>query len=453
MLTGHVLRTRFGYGFGPQAAPVTPDALIGAAAGPDLVAARYPVVSFADAMALESRRHKAHLAAQKGNAEAKTEVAALRTTLRATPLQGVRAAFARILDSDAPLRERLTWFWADHFTVSGRNISQAAGTAGYVDEAIRPHVMGRFADMLKAVGQHPAMLAYLDQHASVGPRSPHGQRTGRGLNENFARELLELHTLGVGDAYTQVDVRETAELLTGLSLNKSRGFAFRNNMAEPGPETVLGETYGSDADAQLEDVTGFLDDLARHPVTVRHLATKLVVHFVSSDPPPSLVDDLIDIWGATDGDLAAVTAALVRHPLAQTEPLHKVKAPMTFMASVMLALGLRGTDIAQLEQRDVRRILAGPLSRMGQPFLRAPGPDGWSEDAADWITPQGLAARIGWAVWSVRLWGQGVDDPLAFLDRTLPGRADGTLRFAVAGAETRADALTLVLASPAFNRS
>ena len=453
MLTGHVLRTRFGYGFGPRAAPVTPDALITAATGPDPVAARYPVLSFPQAMALELRRHDAHLAAKTGDADAKAEVATLRDALRAAPVQGVQAAFARILDSDAPLRERLTWFWADHFTVSGRNIAQVAGTAGYVDEAIRPHVMGRFADMLKAVGQHPAMLAYLDQHASAGPRSRHGQRTGRGLNENYARELLELHTLGVGSAYTQGDVRETAELLTGLSLNKSRGFAFRNNMAEPGPETILGETYGSDAAAQLHDITGFLDDLARHPTTVRHLVNKLVVHFVSSDPPPPLVDDLIDTWQATDGDLAAVTETLVRHPLAQTEPLHKVKAPMTFMASVMLALGLRGADIAQLEPRDVRRIIAGPLSRMGQPFLRAPGPDGWSEDAADWITPQGLAARIGWAVWSVRLWGQGVDDPLAFLDRTLPGRADGTLRFAVGGAETRADALTLVLASPAFNRS
>ncbi|MEL6465514.1 MAG: DUF1800 domain-containing protein [Pseudomonadota bacterium] len=453
MTTEYVLGVRFGYGHGPHTVPQSADTMIRSARAPDAIATRYPVVPFREAMKLERMRHAAQLAANKGDETAMARVSDLRKQLRAAPIKSMRAAFARILDAKSPLRERLTWFWADHFTVAGRNIAQRAGSAGYVDEAIRPHVTGRFADMLKAVSQHPAMLAYLDQHVSIGPDSAVGQRRNRGLNENYARELLELHTLGVDGAYTQQDVRAAAELLTGLTLTKSRDFAFRSAIAQPGPETVLGTTYGTDAAAQLSDIEGFLDDLARDPQTIDHLATKLAVHFVSDDPPAELTRDIAATWRDTDGDLAAVTSTLVNHKLAQRHQPDKVKTPITFMASVMLALGLRGADIAALRLRDVSRRFGAPLQTMGQPFLGAPGPDGWSEDPADWITPQGLAARIGWATWAVKTWGQDIADPRAFLARTLPTADGGALRFAVGGAETRADALTLVLASPEFNRS
>lgn len=453
MADSQMLNIRFGYGFGPRVRQAGSAAFLATATGPDTAAARYPVMSFEDAMLLEHNRQSAFGAAKKGDAQAGERAETLRATLNAEPLRAMRAAFARIVEGDAPLRERLTWFWADHFTVVGRNIAQRAGAAAFVDEAIRPNVTGRFADLLKAVVRHPAMLAYLDQHVSVGARSEVGRKKNRGLNENFARELMELHTLGVNGGYTQQDVREAAELLTGLTLDRSRGFIFRTAIAEPGAETILGKTYGSDADPQMSDIDTFLDDLARHPDTVHHLSEKLVTHFIADRPPPELVSEIAAVWQDTGGDLASVTKALVEHPAARAPSATKIKPPMAFMASVMLALGVSPEVILRLSDRDVTRIFAGPLKTLGQPFLAPSGPDGWPESAESWITPQGLAARIGWAQWSVHLWGQDVDDPVAFLDRTLPGTDDAALRFAVSAAETRADALALVFASPAFNRS
>ena len=192
------LHIRFGYGLGPHVAGTESGAFLSPVtdAGVEDAGVRaYPVLSFRGAMALEFRRQAAHGAARTGDQAAQARAAALRAEIRAAPTRAMGAAFARILNADAPLRERLTWFWADHFTVVGRNEAQRAGTAGYVDEAIRPHIGGRFANMLKAVCRHPAMLAYLDQHVSFGPDSSLGKRGKRGLNENFARELIELHTL------------------------------------------------------------------------------------------------------------------------------------------------------------------------------------------------------------------------------------------------------------------
>lgn len=441
-----LLQIRFGYGLGRASGATDPEAMLTAALAPDETVRRYPVLPFAEAMILEGQRRAA-----RGDDPERAR--ALRTRIRAEPGRSMAATFARLLDTPAPLRERLVWFWADHFTVVARNEAQRAGTAGYIDEAIRPHVTGRFIDMLKAVSRHPAMLLYLDQHASVGPDSAVGQDLDRGLNENFARELMELHTLGVGGGYGQGDVRAAAELLTGMTLDKARRFTFRPALAQPGPETVLGQTYGGDGPARLADIDTLLEDLARHPDTIRHLAAKLAVHFVADDPPPGLVADLADTWAESDGDLAVVTRRLVTHPDALSRLPGKVKSPMTFMVSALQALGLRGTDLQALARRDVARLIATPLKAMGQPFLRAPGPDGWPEQAADWITPQGLAERINWAGRVVKRWGQEIEDPRAFLDASLRGIADDALRFAVAGAETRAEALVLVLASPAFNRS
>ena len=301
--------------------------------------------------------------------------------------------------------------------------------------------------------RHPAMLAYLDQHVSFGPDSSLGKRGKRGLNENFARELIELHTLGVGGSYTQRDVREAAELLTGLTLNKARAFAFNPAMAQPGAESVLGVSYGSDAVASLSDIEAFLEDLARHPQTLRHVTTKLAAHFVDDDAPSALVADLEATWRDTDGDLAAVTTALVTHPLSRSLPPRKIKPPMIFMASVLLALGLRGGAVGAWTRSDLVRFLESPLKAMGQPFLWPTGPDGWPEDGASWITPQGLSARINWSGWMVRLWGQQIEDPRRFLEATLHGRAGADLRSAVSAAETRPDALMLIFASPDFNRN
>ncbi|MEM8699790.1 MAG: DUF1800 family protein, partial [Pseudomonadota bacterium] len=177
--------------------------------------------------------------------------------------------------------ERLASFWADHFSVTGKSLNRVLFVPAFEVEAIRPHIMGNFADMLVAVTRHPVMLDYLDQRVSVGPNSRAGRRREQGLNENLAREILELHTMGVGSSYAQADVRELAELLTGYTYHGETGaFRFVENRAEPGAETVLGRTYGR-GKPDPGEAEQALRDIAAHPETHRHLARKLAVHFTS----------------------------------------------------------------------------------------------------------------------------------------------------------------------------
>lgn len=443
---------RFGYGPGPEAAPATPTDLLAGLSAPDRAASRYPVGSLAEALVLGQTLRLANRDAEAGVAGAEGRYDTARAELRRMAGLGIRAAFARIADTSSALRERLMWFWADHFTAHGTNLATRAVAPSYVDEAIRPHVTGRFGDMLRAVVRHPMMLFYLDQHVSVGPTSPAAARTGRGLNENLARELLELHTLGVGGGYVQADVRAAAELLTGLGIDPAQGFVFRPLAAEPGPETILGRSYGTGSAARLADIDAFLDDLALTPQTARHLASKLATHFVADAPPGELVEDLAQVYAATGGDLMALTQALVSHPLAARPVLAKVRPPMEFVGAAIVALGLTGDEIWAMPPADLRRFLAQPLAAMGQPFLRASGPDGWPEDAASWITPQALATRISWAAAVSDRLGPRAGDPRALLERTLGGLAGDALRFAVSAAETRAEGVALLLASAEFNR-
>ncbi len=452
MAQPHISEIRFGYGMGPRRG--ARDAVWHAASltAPDDVAERYPVAALPDILRLGRDFRDANRAVQDGDRGAEARYERARDSLRQSAGRGVRNAFARIVEADSPLRERMTWFWVDHFTAVPGNLLSRAATPSYVDEAIRPHVAGRFSDMLKAVIRHPAMLFSLDQQASVGPSSRFGLRSGRGLNENLARELLELHTIGVDAAYTQVDVRQTAELLTGLSIDPERGFRFRPPAAEPGAETILGQRYGGDGRARMSDIDAFLEDLAVRPDTARHIAGKLATHFVSDPAPEILVNDLEDVFRETDGDLRALTEALIAHPAATDGPLAKVKTPMDFVASSMVALGARGEDIAGLPARDLMRFVLRPLAAMGQPFLSPPGPDGWPEAAEHWITPQGLATRISWAVAVADQIGRDLPDPRDFLEMALGPVAGDDLRFAVSAAETRPEGIALTLASAEFNR-
>src|SRR5690242_12745377 len=197
------------------------------------------------------------------------------------------AALDNALTTPAPFRERLVWFWSNHFTVSVRG-GVAAVAGAFVEEAIRPHVTGRFEDMLFAVMRHPAMLMYLNNAGSVGPNSPAGQRSHRGLNENLARECLELHTVSPAAGYTQADVTSFAKLLTGWSIDlrgQPPGFRFRPFAHEPGEQTVMGRTFP----AGEEGGVAALHFLANHPATHRFLAAKLVRHFVADDPPADAV--------------------------------------------------------------------------------------------------------------------------------------------------------------------
>lgn len=435
-----IAQIRFGYGTGPNVVGRSAASLRAALASDDVMARTYPVLSSRELSEPIRQYRKA-----RGNARQ-----AAGDVLLAMGRAGEQALISRALDGDLAFRERLTWFWADHFTVQAQGPMPTAMVPAYVDEAIRPNVGGRFADMLKAVVTHPAMLLYLDQVQSVGPGSVVGQKTSRGLNENLAREVMELHTLGVDGGYTQGDVRELAELMTGLSLSQN-DFRFRPAQAEPGAEVVLGRRYGGQK-GTLADVMQAMDDLAAHPDTARHLATKLARHFTSDTPDTDLVEDLARTYQETHGALLPVYEVLMEHPATLMSFGAKAKMPLEFVVSSAVALGFTSAEVAALEPGEFARLVRRPLAALGQPMFRPSGPDGWPEEAEHWIGPQGLAARIIWALRTGKRMGERLPEPGVILDFALGPLAGPKLIFAVRAAETRADATGLILASPEFNR-
>ena len=448
--------TRFGIGLSPVIeTPWDTTEMIERLAGPDTVAQRLPIAGF-DAtspsvlhlvQANAKRREAVGAAAQEAAQEAvrqngQDQVAVQRRNMLTT--------LARAVVSPDGLRERLTAFWADHFTVIARGFPYRHMVTPFVADAIRPHVAGRFADMVKAVVSHPMMLLYLEQTRSLGPRSPVGQANGGGLNENLGRELLELHLVGAQGGYDQTDVTEMAELLTGLSYAPTVGVTYKANRAEPGSEVVMGRRYG--AEASLATVEAALDDLARRPETAAHIAHKLAVHFVSDTPDTDLVAALTGSFLDTGGDLLAVTGTLLDHPAAWVPQRSKVRQPFVFVAAALRALGVRADRITSLSQRDYTRHIAGPLTLMGQPWEKPIGPDGWAESAAAWITPQALAGRITWAMTSPATFVDMLPDPRAFVATAVGPQAPAELSFAAAAAESLSDGVGLVLTAPAFQR-
>lgn len=429
-------------------------------AGPDAMQRRYPgpSTSMLEATRRElvatrrTLRERADMQAGMDDDQGQAILQDYRQALIDEDLAAVQRALARALDSETPYRERLARFWANHFTVRAMPRVFRAASSSYADEAIRPHVTGRFRDMLHAAVLHPMMLRYLDQAGSTGPNSPFGQRQGRGLNENLARELLELHTLGADGPYGQDDVRQLAKLLTGLGVDQDAQMVFRRRRAEPGRFTVLGRRYGSGRRPQLADIEAALDDLAAHPHTARHLAGKLAQHFIADDPPPALVDDLTAIWRDSDGDLRLVAQALAGHPAAQADERAKARQPLGFVIAALGALGVTGSEVMRWNRRRIRQIVVHPLIAMGQPWQEPRGPDGWPEGFGHWISPQGLAARIDWAMTAPPRLRRRLPDAREFVGHALGDLAGDDLRRLVAGAENNTEGVGLVLASPAFNR-
>ncbi len=357
-------------------------------------------------------------------------------------------ALGRAVESETGFGTRLTQFWADHFTIVGRNPVFGMLAGALVEEAVRPHLSGRFGDMLVAASTHPAMLMYLDQNKSFGNNSVAAKKRRKGLNENLAREILELHSLGVGAGYVQRDVHELAELLTGLTVGKS-GREFRQRLAEPGAETVLGTTYASHA--SLQNIEEALQNIALHPATAKHLSSKLVRHFVSDQPDREQVAFMAERYLQTEGDLRATYAAMLEHPASWADIGGKVKQPFDYVASTLRAVRF-DLDAKQKQNRNVlRRQLPKALLTMGQPYLRPGGPNGWPEEAEFWITPAGVAARIDWASSLASGFGRDLD-PRSFLKTTLADATTPKLRALAAGAEVKWEGVALVLASPDFNR-
>ena len=348
------------------------------------------------------------------------------------------AELGNALDSPAPFRERLVWFWSNHFAVSRRRPVVTAVAGAFVREAIRPHVTGRFSEMLLAVIHHPAMLLYLDNAASVGPNSQAGLRRNRGLNENLARECLELHTVGARAGYSQTDVIEFAKILTGWSvdLQSDPGFKFRARAHEPGTKVLMGREFPSGERGGLEAL-GFL---ASHPATHRHLATKLAAHFVADDPPEDVIRRIEGVLRDTGGDLRAAALELIS--MDQTwQPLTKLRSPQEYVIACLRALGCPPAS---------RGNLVPVLAALGQPLWQPPLPNGWPDRAAEWASSENLMRRFDWAY---QLAGKAGDlDPLEVAESNLGLLLRPATRGAMQHAGSRRDSLTLLLASPEFLR-
>lgn len=389
-------------------------------------------------------------------AQAEAQQQARRAAFRAAYVGQVRARLALALDSPAPFAERLVHFWSNHFAISTDKLATATMGGPLEFEAIRPHITGRFVDLLLAVTRHPGMMFYLDQAQSIGPNSLLAEAARRrgaprqpGLNENLAREILELHTLGAGH-YTQADVAGLARALTGwsvggfvrrpLGLDAPPGqFVFQPAWHEPGRVTVAGKTYGQDGEAQGRAI---LEDLALHPQAARHLATRLARHFIADEPPPAVVDRLAGIYLANGGALLPVYQALITAPEAWATPLPKFKTPWDWTVSALRALGLKdGAGNARF---------AVMLNELGQPIWRPGSPAGWPDAASRWAAPDALLRRVEVAGRLASL--APAADPRQLAARVLPGVLSPATASAIARAESPAEGVALLLVSPEFLR-
>ena len=378
--------------------------------------------------------------------------------------------------TERPFVERLVAFWSNHLCVSmGAKVLVAPLAGSYEREAIRPHVLGRFEDMVLASAKHPAMLVYLDNFQSIGPASRgaalggRGQGQRRGLNENYARELLELHTLGVDGGYTQQDVQELAKILTGWTVGglgrgpgqqmapaRARrsmagqpdhgriGFAFQEVLHEPGAKTVLGARYG---EAGVEEGERVIRALVRHPSTARFVATKLVTHFVSDAPPAAAVDRIARVFRDTDGDLRAVSAALVDLPEGWSDAARKFRTPQDWLIAVLRAFeAVEVSDTAMPLLRQLRHPLWSPQA-----------PKGFGDTTQEWADPDSLLNRAELARTIARrlrpsTLARGAQriDPRILLD-VVDVPAGDPLHALLADASIAADErIALALAGPAF---
>jgi uncharacterized protein (DUF1800 family) len=380
-----------------------------------------------------------------------------------------RAALTERVMTERPFVERLVAFWSNHLCVSaGAKVLVAPLAGSYEREAIRPHVLGRFEDMLLASAKHPAMLVYLDNFQSIGPGSSGARFTGRGggqrrgLNENYARELLELHSLGVDGGYTQQDVQELAKILTGWTVSGigrgpgqmqplrrraamaappqtggSVGFAFQELLHEPGSKTVLGTRYSEDGVAEGDRV---IRALARHPSTARFVATKLVRHFVSDEPPVPVVDRVARVFRDTGGDLRAVSAALIDIPEAWSEGARKFRTPQDWLVAVLRSFdGAEVSDAAMPVLRQLRHPMWSPQA-----------PKGFGDKTQEWADPDSLLNRAELARTIARRLRAKRIDPRMLLEVVDIPSSDPLHALLADNAIAVDERIALALAGPAF---
>lgn len=357
---------------------------------------------------------------------------------------------ARSLETPAPFVERLVHFWSNHFAISADKPQVTVLAGSFEREAIRPHVLGSFQSMLFAVETHPAMQFYLDQVGSVGPNSQRARHAAKrrrrkipGINENLAREIMELHTLGVRTGYSQQDVTEFALALTGWSVAGLRdddpgNFIFRPQWHEPGARGILGRTYRQDGQGQARAV---LSDLAAAEATATHIATKLARHFIADDPPAGAVEKLKASFLRTNGDLPALYRTLVGMEEAWKPEPRKFKSPWEWTISA-----LRGLGRSDLGEKESVRL----FNQLGQPVWRPGSPAGYDDSMQRWAAPDALVRRVEISRMLARSAPQL--DARELAPRLLSGSLSERTRVQISRAETSRAGLALLLVSPEFQR-
>ena len=380
--------------------------------------------------------------------QAQSERRSTRRTMAARLAADIAARNTQATTTDKGFLERWVRFWSNHFTVSARK-RQTIGLVGpFEREVIRARAFGTFEDLLKAATLHSAMLMYLDNHRSIGPSTRIAKRRKLGLNENLAREVMELHTLGVGGGYSQDDVEAFAKTLTGWTIAapplRQTGLGkvvFEPRMHEPGRHSILDKSYKDDGAEQAKSV---LKDLAGHPSTARHVAVKLARHFVSDQPPAHAIQVLEQTFLETGGDLSELARAVIHLDEAWKPEAQKLKTPEELLISSARMLG--GYAVFG-GARDLRKIYAS----LGQSPFGAPSPEGWPDTAGEWAGPDAIKKRLEWAHRAAQR-GQSRIAASDFLDEALGALASDATRISIARAESNAQGLTLAIMSPEFQR-
>jgi uncharacterized protein (DUF1800 family) len=395
-------------------------------------------------------------AGQAGRIDPKDVARALNLGARAMG-EEVDARITHALTTPAPFLERWTLFWSNALTMAAKNLQTNQFPGPYEREAIRPNILGKFSDLLKVSALHGGMLVYLDQVRSIGPNAPSAMVSARrpggrnlGLNENLAREILELHTIGPDGGYVQADVSEFARALTGWTLVGPRTYRLAGSqelgsvefvaaLHEPGPRTIMGQVFPANGATQARDI---LDWLARRPQTAQRIATAIATHFVSDTPSPSLVGRLEQVFIRTDGDLRALATALINSPEAWQPQAAKFKSPNDFLLSTLRASGTT-TVSAQA--------LRSTFEQLGQAPWRAPSPKGWPDTADKWASPDAILKRVDWANLAAEVITETMS-PMAFAQAALGDSLTPATRTAMSRAQDARQGIVLTLMSPEFQR-
>lgn len=458
-----IAANRFGLGARPgelgKLAKDPKTALLDQLLGPSVTSAELANLPRSDRVlteVLQARKEQRKIKKKAGDAPPPQSAKKYGNLVRSYYMDQVRARFTHAVRTDYPFHERLVRFWSNHFAVSADKQPTSALAGLFENEAIRSNLNGSFFNLLLAAETHPAMILYLDNERSVGPESMMARQGNKrrrkkrdvGINENLAREILELHTLGVDGGYQQADVTAFAKILTGWSIGSDQGrfkagtpgaFVFRSDAHEPGSQVILGERYQQFG---FDQGVAVLRKLAMEPSTARFIATKLVRHFVADQPPMEMVDRIASVFLESGGSLPEVHAALVQSKEPWEVPLSKYKTPEEFVIS-----SYRAFDHVPRRMKTV----IGALEQMGQMPLRPGSPEGWPDTAEQWGGADALYKRIEWANAAARLAGSK-RNPLEVGEQSLGANFSEHTRMAIKRAESVVQGTTLLLASPDFQR-